>query len=77
MTLPNSLAGALGPYPKMAGAASSLAGFAQYGLASFVGRGVAHSFNLTPLPMALGVCVMGVSAMVSFWLIIPKKLNPA
>lgn len=75
MTLPNAMAGALGPFPKMAGAASSLAGFAQYGIASVVGLGVAHSFDLTQLPMALGVCAMGVSAFVAFWLISPKTSN--
>lgn len=75
LTLPNAMAGALGPFPKMAGAASSLAGFAQYGIASFVGLGVAHSFDLTEMPMAIGVCTMGVGAMLSFWLIIPKNSN--
>ncbi|MCP4233403.1 MAG: multidrug effflux MFS transporter [Gammaproteobacteria bacterium] len=73
MTLPNSMAGAIGPFPKMAGAASSLAGFAQYGIASFVGLGVAHSFDMTELPMATGVATMGVGAMLSCRLVKPAS----
>lgn len=66
MTIPPSQAGMIGPFAKMAGAASSLAGFAQYSFAALVGLIVAHSFNMTQIPMALGVCLMGMATWASF-----------
>jgi len=73
MTFPPALAGLIGPYPKMVGAASSLAGFAQNSLAALVGLMVAHSFNMTQLPMAIGVCLMGIATWVSFRLLIARN----
>lgn len=73
MVLPPSLAGMIGPFPKMAGTASSLAGFAQYGFAAVIGLLVAHNFDMTPLPMAIGVSMMGVVAWISFRLLVSRK----
>jgi DHA1 family bicyclomycin/chloramphenicol resistance-like MFS transporter len=58
MTMPNSMAGALAAYPKMAGAASSLMGLAQMLVAAAVGILVGKAFDGTPVPMAAAVCVM-------------------
>ncbi|PCI51226.1 MAG: Bcr/CflA family drug resistance efflux transporter [Alphaproteobacteria bacterium] len=73
MTFPTSLAGLIGPFPKMVGAASSLTGFIQNSFAAFVGLMVAHSFNMTQLPMAIGICLMGVGAWASYRLLIHKS----
>ncbi|MCF8474313.1 MAG: multidrug effflux MFS transporter [Emcibacter sp.] len=75
MTFPSSLAGVIGPFPKMAGAASSLAGFTQNTVAALVGLIIAHSFNMTQIPMATGICLMGILTWLSHRLIIayPKK----
>ncbi|WP_420548691.1 multidrug effflux MFS transporter [Curvivirga sp.] len=70
LVLPNSVASAVGPFPKMAGAASSLMGFMQYSGAAFVGLAVGHSFNLTAFPMAFAIAVMGVLTMVVYWMVI-------
>lgn len=67
---PTALAGLIGPYPKMVGAASSLAGFTQNAFAALVGLMVAHSFNMTQFPMALAICLMGGAAWLSFRLLI-------
>lgn len=72
MTMPPSLAGLIGPFPKMVGAASSLAGFIQYSFAALVGLVVAHSFNMTQLPMTIGICLMGIASWVSYRLLIFK-----
>ncbi|MBL4801433.1 MAG: multidrug effflux MFS transporter [Emcibacter sp.] len=72
MTLPSALAGLLGPFPRMVGAASSLAGFGQYFFAALVGYIVGHSFNMTQIPMAIAICLMGAAAWASFRLRIVK-----
>lgn len=58
VTMPMSMAGALSAYPRMAGAASSLMGFAQMLVAAAVGFGVGRLFDGTPVPMAVAVCAM-------------------
>lgn len=62
MVMPNAVGRALGPYPKMAGAAAALMGAAQMGVAAlvgiFVGHGVAGSATVLPMTVALcGVLV--------------------
>ncbi|MEQ8586963.1 MAG: multidrug effflux MFS transporter [Thalassobaculaceae bacterium] len=56
---PNSQAGAIGPFPEMAGAASALVGFFQMGVASVVGLAIGHAFDGTARPLATGVAVSG------------------
>ena len=75
MTFPTALAGLIGPFPKMVGAASSLAGFVQNSFAAFVGLTVAHSFNMTQFPMAIGICLMGIATWISCRLLVAKKIN--
>ena len=64
--MPNAQAGAIGPFPTMAGAASALMGFTQMGLAAMVGLGVAVAFDGTARPMATGVAIAGVLALTAF-----------
>ncbi|MCF6196368.1 MAG: multidrug effflux MFS transporter [Emcibacter sp.] len=75
LTYPTALAGLIGPFPKMAGAASSLAGFGQNVFASLVGLMVAHSFNMTQIPMAIGVSTMGMAAWISYRMMTAKRLK--
>lgn len=70
LVFPNGQAGAIGPFPTMAGAASSLVGFCQMGIAAAVGLAIGHAFDGTARPMATGVAVAGVLTLVSFWLIV-------
>ncbi|WP_259781337.1 multidrug effflux MFS transporter [Aestuariispira ectoiniformans] len=60
LVLPNAAAAGIGPFPRMAGAASSLIGFCQYGFAALVGLAVGHAFNQTQFPMVTMICAMGV-----------------
>jgi DHA1 family bicyclomycin/chloramphenicol resistance-like MFS transporter len=59
---PQAIAGALAPFPRAAGSASSLMGFFQSLTSASVGMGVAFFFDGTPRALASFVCVMGVGA---------------
>ncbi len=54
-TFPNAVAGALRHYPHMAGAASSLMGFVQMGIAAGLGIAVGQLHDGTHLPMAAAI----------------------
>lgn len=62
LVMPNATGRALAPYPQMAGAASSLIGFAQMSIAALVGIVVGHGLEdggqgaLTLLPAAIAAC---------------------
>lgn len=62
LTLPNAMAGAVGPYPLMAGLASALLGFCQMTLAAGIGIGVGHLTDGTALPMAGAVLAVSLAA---------------
>lgn len=66
LVLPNSMAGAIGPFPEMAGAASALMGFAMFGLAAFAGMAVAWAYDGTAVPMALIIGAGGVFSFVFY-----------
>ncbi len=75
---PNAQAGAIGPFPTKAGAASALVGFCQMGIASVVGIGIGHAFEGTARPMATGVAIAGTLALVFFvTLVMPVKRRTA
>ncbi len=63
LALPQSLAGALTPFPDRAGAASSALGFVQQVLGSLLGILVGHSLSRSALPLAVIIAVMGVLAL--------------
>lgn len=60
---PQAVAGALTPFPRAAGTASSLMGFVQSLTSAAVGMGVALFFDGTPRALASFVCLMGVCGM--------------
>ncbi len=62
LTLPNAMAGAVGPYPMMAGLASSLVGFAQMSIAAVVGLVVGHLHAGSALPMMGAIGLVGLAA---------------
>ena len=61
---------AVGPFPKMAGAASALMGFIQMSCAAAVGYGVGHLHNGTPVPMAIAMAAVGCAGLVTYWLLV-------
>lgn len=62
---PQAVAGALTPFPRAAGTASSLMGFFQSLTSAAVGMGVAFGFDGTPRALASFVCLMGLCAMLA------------
>lgn len=75
-TLPAGIAGAIGPYPRMAGAASAMVGFLQLGIAAAVGIGVGQILDGTTRPMMTAVAVVSTIGLVSFWALVktaPKQ----
>ncbi len=63
--IPNATAAALSPFPKMAGAASSLLGAMPFGLGALVSAGLAGAFDGSTRPMALTICIFGIAAFVA------------
>lgn len=70
LTLPNAFAGALIPFPRAAGAASSLVGFVQMTFAALVGVGIGHAYDATALPMAGAMALVSCGAALAYWVII-------
>lgn len=70
LVMPNSMAGAIGPFPTMAGAASALLGFTQMIIAAAVGIGVGAAFDGTTRPMAVTIAIMGCGALTAYWRLI-------
>lgn len=74
LMLPNALAGALRHYPRMAGAASSLMGFLQMGIAALVGIGVGQLHDGTAVPMT-GAIAGGAFACLAALLLLVRPGN--
>ena len=70
MVMPQAMAGAMGPFSKMAGTASALLGFTQSAIAAVVGLIVGHSHTGTPTIMAASIALMGTLAFLSYLFII-------
>jgi DHA1 family bicyclomycin/chloramphenicol resistance-like MFS transporter len=71
MVLPQSIAGAMSPFPDRAGAASSLLGFIQQAMAALCGAFVGWMLGPTAWPLALTVAAMG-CATFAVWLATQK-----
>ncbi len=65
LMLPNSMAGALGPFPEMAGAASALLGFVQMALAAAIGVAVGHLHDGSGRSMTFAIAAVGLGAFVT------------
>lgn len=67
MTMPQALAGAMQPFPRLAGTASSLAGFMQQCTAAVSGAVVGHLLGSTAWPMVIVVAASGCLALLAWW----------
>ena len=70
LTMPSAYAGALIPFPRAAGAASSLVGFIQMSFAALVGVGIGHVYDETALPMAGAMMAVACGAAFAYWSIV-------
>ncbi|NNG02717.1 MAG: multidrug effflux MFS transporter [Inquilinus sp.] len=71
LVLPNATAGAIGPFPTMAGFASALLGFVQMGVAARVGVAVGHLTDASAVPMAAAVAAVSLAAAIAFRVLVP------
>jgi MFS transporter, DHA1 family, multidrug resistance protein len=67
--LPNAAAGAIGPFPRMAGLASAGLGFVQLTGAALYALGVSRFYDGTLRPMTTAVATAGIAAGVMFRLL--------
>ena len=73
MVMPNTMAGAITPFPRMAGAASALAGFAQMLAGAAAGMTVGRLHDGTARPMALTIAAAALAAAAAFALLRPRS----
>jgi len=66
LVMPQAMAGALAPFPRIAGSSSALLGFIQMTLAAFVGVLVGLLHDGGPRSMALAIAAMGILTLASF-----------
>lgn len=76
LTLPNAIAGAIAPFPAMAGTASALMGFLQMTLAALVGIAIGHATGSDGLPMAVAVLLTAFGALAAFRLLVSPSTAP-
>ena len=65
MTMPPAIAGALTPFPQIAGSASSLLAFCQFVVASTAALAVGLTLDGTTRPMSLAIAVAAIGAFLS------------
>ncbi|MBK4718583.1 multidrug effflux MFS transporter [Azospirillum sp. YIM DDC1] len=73
LTLPNAMAGAVGPYPMMAGLASSLVGFVQMTVAALIGVVIGHTHADSQLPMMTAIGLVALGAALSHRLLVTPR----
>lgn len=71
--LPNGLAGAVGPYPRMAGAASAMLGFVQMAVASLAGAAAGLLDDGTQRAMVTTMAVTAFAAFAAFHLLVWRR----
>ena len=76
LVLPNAMAGAIGPFPRIAGSAAALLGFVQMGLAAAGGAIIGHLANGTAIPMAAGIGLCGLLQPLIYRLFISGAASP-
>jgi MFS transporter, DHA1 family, multidrug resistance protein len=67
LTLPNGTAGAIGPFPHMAGLAAAGAGFLQMTGSALYSVAVGRFYDGTSRPMTTAVALAGLGALACFW----------
>src|SRR3546814_14736053 len=77
LAMPNAQAGAIGPFPRMAGAASALLGFFQMGLAALVGILVGHGSTSSALAMMAAIALVALGGALAYWLVVHPAPRPA
>ena len=69
---PSAMAGAIGPFPRMAGTSSALLGFLQLAGGALIGSLVGRLHDGTPVPMAVGIALCSLAVLASYHLIVRR-----
>ena len=77
LALPNAFAGALGPFPRIAGAASALVGFAQMMIGATGTIAVAALEDGTARPLGITIAIAGLAATAVAFCVIPRRTTTA
>jgi DHA1 family bicyclomycin/chloramphenicol resistance-like MFS transporter len=75
LMLPNAIAGAIAPYPMMAGTASAFLGVVQMGVAAAVGIAVGHLHDGTARAMTGALAIVALGALISR-LVLVRRCEP-
>lgn len=76
MVMPQTMAGAMANFPRMAGSASALFGFAQMAIAASAGMLVGHLHDGTSLVMATIIAICAACALASYLLFVQRHPAP-
>jgi DHA1 family bicyclomycin/chloramphenicol resistance-like MFS transporter len=77
MCSPGAAAGAIAPFPRLAGTAAAALGALQTGSAAIVGFMVGRLHDDTGLPMALTIAGLAIAGVAAFRLLtVPDRLEP-
>ena len=77
LVLPNAIAGAIGPFPRAAGAASALLGFTQMTAAAAIGIAVATLYDGSSVPMTATIAAVAVGVLLAFMLLVRTATRTA
>jgi DHA1 family bicyclomycin/chloramphenicol resistance-like MFS transporter len=72
---PTALAGAMAPFPMMAGAASAMIGFAQMAMAALGSVGIAALYDDSARPMAAVLFAMGAASALAYFLVVRRATS--
>lgn len=73
LVMPNATAGAIGPFPQMAGTASALVGFMQMTMAALVGIVIGHIHDGTARPMTSAIALAAIAIMLAYRMLIRAR----
>jgi len=73
IVMPQAMAGALAPFPRIAGTSSALLGFIQMAFAALVGLFVGHFHDGTPRSMAFSIAIVGILTLLSFMVLTRRR----
>ena len=76
LMLPNAMAGAMGPFPERAGAASALLGFVQMVFAAGLGILVGQLHDESGRGMTFAIAAVGLGALLSVWALARRRPLP-
>lgn len=75
VVMPNAQAGAIGPFPRMAGTASALMGFLQMAIAALFGILFGQIHDGTALPMAALIAIAAAATLASFLVLVRPPVS--